>query len=78
MSSLLASACSLYVKKYNFFLEVEKKCLQCGCFYYILIRAVALIALKREVAADRQVFRGANVKLGNWRQVTVSQSRCLQ
>ena len=31
-----------------------------------------MIALKREVAAgDRQVFRGANVKLGNWRQVTV-------
>ena len=32
-----------------------------------------MIALKREVAAgDQQVFRGANVKLGNWRQVTVS------
>ena len=31
-----------------------------------------MIALKREVAArDWQVFRGANVKLGNWRQVTV-------
>ena len=31
-----------------------------------------MIALTREVAAgDRQVFRGANVKLGNWRQVTV-------
>ena len=31
-----------------------------------------MIALKREVAAgDQQVFRGANVKLGNWRQVTV-------
>jgi hypothetical protein len=32
-----------------------------------------MIALKREVAAHkvRQVFRGANVKLGNWRQVTV-------
>ena len=27
--------------------------------------------MKREVAAERQVFRGANVKLGNWRQVTV-------
>lgn len=35
-----------------------------------------MIAVKREVAADMQsiiwqVFRGANVKLGNWRQVTV-------
>ena len=36
-----------------------------------------MIAVKREVAADCesctgwQVFRGANVKLGNWRQVTV-------
>ncbi len=35
-----------------------------------------MIAMKREVAVwrinkPRQVFRGANVKLGNWRQVTV-------
>ena len=35
-----------------------------------------MIAMKREVAARQmnklvQVFRGANVKLGNWRQVTV-------
>ena len=35
-------------------------------------KAVTLIAVKREVAARIwQVFRGANVKLGNWRQVTV-------
>ncbi len=34
-----------------------------------------MIAVKREVAAYIwQVFRGANVKLGNWRQVTVSHS----
>ena len=40
--------------------------------YDILSIAVALIAMKREVAARRErVFRGANVKLGNWRQVTV-------
>ena len=33
---------------------------------------VTLIALKREVAVEiLQVFRGANVKLENWRQVTV-------
>ena len=43
---------------------------------FILIFAVTLIAVKREVAArvlgtTLQVFRGANVKLGNWRQVTV-------
>ena len=32
-----------------------------------------MIALKREVAAgDQQVFRGANVKLGNWRQRSFS------
>ena len=36
-----------------------------------------MIAMKREVAVlqkkdkQGQVFRGANVKLGNWRQVTV-------
>ena len=31
-----------------------------------------MIAMKREVAAALwQVFRGANVKLENWRQVTV-------
>ena len=36
-----------------------------------------MIAMKREVAAVRQVFRGANVKLGNWRQVTV-QTEILQ
>ncbi len=38
-----------------------------------------MIAMKREVAACMekdagQVFRGANVKLGNWRQVTVQRS----
>jgi len=36
-----------------------------------------MIAMKREVAVERQVFRGANVKLGNWRQVTV-QTEILQ
>ena len=38
-----------------------------------------MIAMKREVAACiKQVFRGANVKLGNWRQVTVqSKKRCV-
>ena len=32
-----------------------------------------MIAVKREVAAPEcgRLFRGANVKLGNWRQVTV-------
>ncbi len=35
-------------------------------------RRCGMIAKKREVAAQMwQVFRGANVKLGNWRQVTV-------
>ena len=35
---------------------------------------MTLIALKREVALEIKVFRGANVKLGNWRQVTVQQN----
>jgi hypothetical protein len=43
----------------------------------IIILAVTLIAMKREVAAcHTRVFRGANVKLGNWRQVTVQYSFC--
>ena len=38
-----------------------------------------MIAVKREVAAiQSQVFRGANVKLGNWRQVTVPINICLE
>ncbi len=42
----------------------------------IITNVVTLIAVKREVAARKwQVFRGANVKLGNWRQVTV-QNNC--
>ena len=58
----------LYLKKYNISDKgVEKP----GIFRYT-IKAVTLIAVKREVAALKwQVFRGANVKLGNWRQVTV-------
>ena len=58
----------LYLKKYNISDKgVEKP----GIFRYT-IKAVTLIAVKREVAARKwQVFRGANVKLGNWRQVTV-------
>ena len=56
--------------------KTEKKSLQFAVSSCILCIAVTLIALKREVAARqkdklRQVFRGANVKLGNWRQVTV-------
>jgi hypothetical protein len=41
--------------------------------YVLSYKGCGMIALKREVAAHkvRQVFRGANVKLGNWRQVTV-------
>ena len=39
---------------------------------FIITHVVTLIAMKREVAAaNSQVFRGANVKLRNWRQVTV-------
>ena len=41
--------------------------------------AVTLIAMKREVAAcHTRVFRGANVKLENWRQVTVQYSFCIR
>ena len=52
---------------------------------YILILAVTLIAVKREVAAlIKQVFRGANVNAGdnlrrrNWRQVTVPKSSAIR
>ena len=57
----------IFLKKYLlFFLSV-----------YIIVGAVTLIAMKREVAAcHTRVFRGANVKLGNWRQVTVQYSFC--
>ena len=49
-----------------------KKVLPNRAFSYILIHVVTLIAMKREVATQRAwVFRGANVKLANWRQVTV-------
>ena len=65
----------MYEKKYN----ISKKRLEkCGFLRYTK-KAVTLIALKREVAAYIwQVFRGANVKLGNWRQVTVriTTARC--
>lgn len=51
----------------------------------ILILAVTLIAVKREVAAlIKQVFRGANVNAGdnlrrrNWRQVTVPKSSAIR
>ena len=40
-----------------------KKALQCLENACIMNVAVTLIAMKREVAAIRQVFRGANVKL---------------
>ena len=64
----------MYEKKYN----ISKKRLEkCGFLRYTK-KAVTLIALKREVAAYIwQVFRGANVKLGNWRQVTVSHIACV-
>ena len=62
----------MYEKKY----KKWKKSLEKTSFIRYTKKAVTLIAVKREVAARqkdklRQVFRGANVKLGNWRQVTV-------
>ena len=56
-------------KKFEFF---QKKHLHSYILWYILEKLVTLIAMKREVAARvAQVFRGANVKFENWRQVTV-------
>lgn len=52
--------------------KIEKNtCIYLECV--LSYKGCGMIALKREVAAHkvRQVFRGANVKLGNWRQVTV-------
>ena len=58
----------LYRKKNNIF----NKLLENPIFIMYTKKAVTLIAVKCEVAAHIwQVFRGANVKLGNWRQVTV-------
>ena len=49
-----------------------KKTLQFPGTSCIIATVVTLIAMKREVAARvAQVFRGANVKFENWRQVTV-------
>lgn len=44
----------------------SKKGLQSEIDYVMIVRAVTLIAMKREVAARvAQVFRGANVKFEN-------------
>jgi len=52
----------VHKKKYYFFAKKYLKYKEKSC---ILSIAVTLIAMKREVAAEKQVFRGANVKLGN-------------
>ena len=44
----------LYEKKYNYFLKPEKNPLQLRGVFYIIIRVVTLIAMKREVAAKVQ------------------------
>ncbi len=50
---------------------MKKSLAKPGAFLYNKQRC-DMIAMKREVAARKaRVFRGANVKLGNWRQVTV-------
>ena len=62
-------------KKYQKVKKVLKNPLHLRGVSYIICNVVTLIAMKREVAAEKQVFRGANVKLGNWRQVTVYKLR---
>ncbi len=50
---------------------MKKSLAKPGAFLYNTQRC-DMIAMKREVAARKaRVFRGANVKLANWRQVTV-------
>ena len=50
---------------------MKKSLAKPGAFLYNK-QCCDMIAMKREVAARKaRVFRGANVKLGNWRQVTV-------
>lgn len=62
----------VYLNKYIKSLIFFKKHLHSYILWYILEKLVTLIAMKREVAARvAQVFRGANVKFENWRQVTV-------
>jgi hypothetical protein len=69
----------IVLKKIQFFLLILYR------EWCILILAVTLIAVKREVAAlIKQVFRGANVNAGdnlrrrNWRQVTVPKSSAIR
>ena len=69
----------IVLKKIQFFLLILYR------EEFILIFAVTLIAVKREVAAlIKQVFRGANVNAGdnlrrrNWRQVTVPKSSAIR
>lgn len=69
----------IVLKKIQFFLLILYR------EWCILIFAVTLIAVKREVAAlIKQVFRGANVNAGdnlrrrNWRQVTVPKSSAIR
>ena len=72
--ALLSSQTELFVypNKYIKSLLFLKKHLHSCILWYILKKLVTLIAMKREVAARvAQVFRGANVKFENWRQVTV-------
>ena len=52
-------------KKYQKVKKVLKNPLHLRGVSYIICNVVTLIAMKREVAAEKQVFRGANVKLGN-------------
>lgn len=55
-----------------FLWSISKKCLLKFGKWVILLFVVTLIAVKREVALPLvKVFRGANVKFRNWRQVTV-------
>ena len=66
MSSCIQKSTKENKKDEKNYLHFEKR-------YAIIPRVVTMIALKREVAAVKipQVFRGANVKFKNWRQVTV-------
>lgn len=64
----IAPGFKLYSKKNNF----PEKPLANPVYIVYTELCCDMIAMKREVAtSSRWVFRGANVKLGNWRQVTV-------
>ena len=66
-------------EKQYFFYCIKKSAIKIIDFFLYLLytnHCCDMIAVKREVAAARQVFRGANVKAGINRQMNLATSHC--